>query len=196
MALRASSLLSLSTSPFSHLLQTSEHVFLVHKAHGHRTMNLVNGYTTQNQWFMTVWRKHNRMTHTPFGQYTNKLTALPENPVLIFTKNLYPKRQSISKLIILHLLTNSLDNPPLPLPGHLPCTTFLIVFVVVLLIPLPSLSPCFWFLIGLVIFPPSPGVFFVSLLVWRWRKDPGGLRYFHYHVWEYLLLERLCSRNI
>ena len=58
------------------------------------------------------------MTHTPFGQHTNELTALLENPLLIFTKNFYPGRQSISTLIILHLLTNSLDIPPLPLPSR------------------------------------------------------------------------------
>ena len=124
-----------------------------------------------------IWKHEkgtiNQMTHTPFGQRTNEPTALPENPVLIHTKNFYPGRQSISTLIILHLLTNSLDIPLLPLPGPLPCATFPIVFVVVLLIPLPSLSPCFWFLTGLVIFPPSPGEEFRKRLCGVLAEGPG-----------------------
>ena len=55
------------------------------------------------------------MTHTPFDQHTKELTALLKNPVLIYTKNFYSGRLSISTLIILHLLTNSLDIP-LPTP--------------------------------------------------------------------------------
>ena len=132
---------------------------------------------------MKAWKRHNRMTHTPFGQHTKELTALLENPMLIYTKNFYPGRQSISMLIILHLLTNSLDIPPLPLPGLLPCATFPIIFVIVLLIPLPSPSPCVWFLIGLVIFPPNcPGVFFVSVLG-AWLAEGPGLPRYSTFVW-------------
>ena len=140
-------------------------------------LKLVYGSTAPNQWYMKAWKRHNQITHTPFGQRTNKPTALPENPVLIHTKNFYPGRQSISTLIILHLLTNSLVIHPLPLPGPLPCVTFSIVFVVFLLIPLPSPSPCVWFLIGLVTFPPSPGVFFVSVLVAWLANGPGAATY-------------------
>ena len=145
---------------------------------------LVYGSTDRNQWYMTVWKRHNRTTHTPFGQHTNELTALLENPVLINTKNFYPRRLFISTLSILHQLTNSPAIPPLPLPGTSPCATFPIVFVVVLLILLPSPSPCFWFLIGLVIFPPNcPGGFFVSVLV-AWLADgSGAVTLFHFRVW-------------
>ena len=38
----------------------------------------------------------------------------------------------------------------------------------------PQSFPMFLIPDRLVIFPPSPGIFFVSILVLRWRKDPGG----------------------